>query len=58
MFLILHFKKKKKVHSQVDKPCSLKETLLDNGNDDTSSFSDCFDNDNGNEENLDHIEPK
>ena len=29
--------------------------LLDNGDDDTSSFSDCLDNDNGDEETLDCI---
>ena len=50
-------KKRKKVHSQVDKPLSLEETLLDNGDDDTSSFSDCLNNDNGDEETLDCIEP-
>ena len=59
MFMILHFqkeKKRKKVHSQVEKPWSPEETLLDNGDDDTSSFSDCLDNDNGNVETLDSIE--
>ena len=50
-------KKWKKVHFQVDRPCSLEETLLDNGDDDTSSFSDYLDNDNGDEETLYCIGP-
>ena len=50
--------KSKKVHTQVDKPRSPEETLLDNGDDDTSSFSDCLDNDSGVEETLDHTGPK
>ena len=50
-------KKRKKVHSQVDKPWSPEETLLDNGDDDTSSFSDCLDNDNSNVETLDSTKP-